>query len=203
MRSKMSFAPAVLAAALAVSTPSLANTIYDVNVTAGTATIMGTITTDGHTGILTIGDLACATCSYDLTAAISGVVGNFEFTPANSAVTLTGSALTATATTPSTLTFDFTSGGQLEYRNPTTVGPPGTNGICFTAGVSSNLCPSGAILVKLGTNEVTTSETANSFLIGTAAPVATPIPAALPLFATGIGGLGLLGWRRKRKVQAV
>jgi hypothetical protein len=31
---------------------------------------------------------------------------------------------------------------------------------------------------------------------------ATPIPAALPLFATGLGGLGLLGWRRKRKAQA-
>jgi LPXTG-motif cell wall-anchored protein len=29
-----------------------------------------------------------------------------------------------------------------------------------------------------------------------------PIPATLPLFATGIGGLGLLGWRRKRKAQA-
>ena len=28
-------------------------------------------------------------------------------------------------------------------------------------------------------------------------------PTALPLFATGIGGLGLLGWRRKRKAQAV
>jgi hypothetical protein len=28
---------------------------------------------------------------------------------------------------------------------------------------------------------------------------ATPLPAALPLFATVIGGLGLLGWRRKRK----
>jgi len=27
----------------------------------------------------------------------------------------------------------------------------------------------------------------------------TPLPATLPLFATGIGGLGLLGWRRKRK----
>jgi hypothetical protein len=26
---------------------------------------------------------------------------------------------------------------------------------------------------------------------------ATPLPGALPLFATGIGGLGLLGWRRK------
>lgn len=30
----------------------------------------------------------------------------------------------------------------------------------------------------------------------------TPIPAALPLFATGLGGLGLLGWRRKRKAFA-
>ena len=32
---------------------------------------------------------------------------------------------------------------------------------------------------------------------------ATPLPAALPLFAGGLGGLGLLGWRRKRKAQAV
>jgi hypothetical protein len=27
----------------------------------------------------------------------------------------------------------------------------------------------------------------------------TPLPAALPLFATGIGGIGLLGWRRKKR----
>jgi hypothetical protein len=27
----------------------------------------------------------------------------------------------------------------------------------------------------------------------------TPLPAALPLFATGLGALGLLGWRRKQK----
>lgn len=27
----------------------------------------------------------------------------------------------------------------------------------------------------------------------------TPLPAALPLFATGLGALGLLSWRRKRK----
>jgi hypothetical protein len=30
----------------------------------------------------------------------------------------------------------------------------------------------------------------------------TPLPAALPLFAGGLGALGLLGWRRKRKAQA-
>ena len=29
-------------------------------------------------------------------------------------------------------------------------------------------------------------------------PLVTPLPAALPLFATGLGALGLLGWRRKR-----
>jgi hypothetical protein len=30
----------------------------------------------------------------------------------------------------------------------------------------------------------------------------TPLPASLPLFASGLGALGLLGWRRKRKAQA-
>ena len=32
---------------------------------------------------------------------------------------------------------------------------------------------------------------------------ATPLPAALPLFASGIGGLGLLGWRRKKKAATL
>ena len=32
---------------------------------------------------------------------------------------------------------------------------------------------------------------------------ATPLPAALPLFATGLGALGLLGWCRKRKAAAL
>jgi len=31
---------------------------------------------------------------------------------------------------------------------------------------------------------------------------ATPLPAALPLFVSGLGALGLLGWRRKRKNSA-
>ena len=32
---------------------------------------------------------------------------------------------------------------------------------------------------------------------------ATPLPAALPLFASGLGAMGLFGWRRKRRAQAV
>jgi hypothetical protein len=35
----------------------------------------------------------------------------------------------------------------------------------------------------------------------TTPPSGTPLPAALPLFATGLGALGLLGWRRKRRVN--
>ena len=34
------------------------------------------------------------------------------------------------------------------------------------------------------------------------APTPTPLPATLPLFASGLGALGLLGWRRKRKAKA-
>jgi hypothetical protein len=33
--------------------------------------------------------------------------------------------------------------------------------------------------------------------------VVTPLPAAFPLFATGLGAFGLLGWRRKRKAVAI
>jgi hypothetical protein len=32
---------------------------------------------------------------------------------------------------------------------------------------------------------------------------ATPLPAALPLFATGLGALALLGWRRKRVARSI
>ena len=33
-------------------------------------------------------------------------------------------------------------------------------------------------------------------------PAPAPLPAALPLFATGLGALSLVGWRRKRKLAA-
>ena len=38
--------------------------------------------------------------------------------------------------------------------------------------------------------------------LSTSDPV-VPLPAALPLFATGLGALGLLGWRRKKKAKAL
>ena len=44
----------------------------------------------------------------------------------------------------------------------------------------------------------------NNFIILRPPPVEeTPLPAALSLFATGLGALGLLGWRRKKKAAAL
>jgi hypothetical protein len=37
------------------------------------------------------------------------------------------------------------------------------------------------------------------FSVGAPVVATTPLPAALPLLATGLGVMGLLGWRRKRK----
>ena len=43
------------------------------------------------------------------------------------------------------------------------------------------------------------NQDANGFL-GTNSPApAAPLPATLPLFASGLGAMGLFGWRRKRK----
>jgi hypothetical protein len=53
--------------------------------------------------------------------------------------------------------------------------------------------------VEYGYNPAAISATISA----TSSADATPLPAALPLFATGLGALGLLGWRRKRKAAAV
>ena len=42
-----------------------------------------------------------------------------------------------------------------------------------------------------------------SLTLASTTPPSTPLPATLPLFAGGLGALGLLGWRRKRKARMV
>ena len=46
---------------------------------------------------------------------------------------------------------------------------------------------------------VTLTAFSDGEIVGHGISSTTPLPAALPLFAGGLGALGLLGWRRKRK----
>ena len=64
-----------------------------------------------------------------------------------------------------------------------------------------------SVRIVTGTTALGPSETPgvdlvvmDDFIFGE--PSNTPLPAALPLFATGLGALGLIGWWRKRKAQA-
>ena len=49
------------------------------------------------------------------------------------------------------------------------------------------------------TDPTLTSAFVGNFVLDPVATATTPLPAALPLFASGLGALGVLGWRRKRK----
>ena len=71
------------------------------------------------------------------------------------------------------------------------------------AGITLNSAIS-SVVIEYGTNP-DTSDTVSTFTVTTTnlGGAATPLPAALPLFASGLGALGLLGWRRKRKGQTV
>jgi hypothetical protein len=53
-----------------------------------------------------------------------------------------------------------------------------------------------------GNNPVNCTIVAFDDVTVSAAASAVPLPAALPLFATGLGVMGLLGWRKKRTTKA-
>jgi hypothetical protein len=77
-------------------------------------------------------------------------------------------------------------------------------------GDTNILLSGGTSLITIAGLDTLVGEVNGSFFLGTpdqfaqdhlVAPeiIATPLPAAFPLFATGLGALGLLGWRRKRR----
>ena len=84
-----------------------------------------------------------------------------------------------------------------------------------TFGITADLAPNTnhwLAMLRIGISQVATTQwigegpdftevDLGSFLVMNAA--STPLPAALPLFASGLGALSLLGWRRKRKAAAV
>ena len=81
--------------------------------------------------------------------------------------------------------------------------------------ISSVACPTYSLAMTVGTFErafeivndampyLPFGDTFGDILPGADIRAPFPLPAALPLFASGLGVLGLLGWRRKRKNAAI
>ena len=178
----------LLAAFIALAAgPALANTVYNLDLASGDASAVGTITTDSTIG--TLGNANILDWQIVLTTGPQTFSLNGH---SNSEYFVEGSGLTATATG---LFFNFGAADQsaLIFENP--VVGSGINVLCFND--TQGACSLDPSLVAVRTT------VARTFSIGSgvqriAAVAATPLPAALPLFASAIGGLGFAGWRRKR-----
>jgi hypothetical protein len=207
------------------SSSAMAAIIYTVDLPPmGDLTLQGTITTDGNTGTVTSADVL----DWDLTVSSASLSYSLEFlgpghgSALNSTLELKGytgyQGPTATATTlflPYPSAFDLESSPRCGNAScghwTVTPSAPGYNTeyttICNAAGacdgVEIGLSYSGVQLadagVVLNSDNQGDNNQGNDNDQGNGDPLATPLPATLPLFATGIGALGLLGWRRKRK----
>ncbi len=194
MRLTSAFAAAIFASVAACASPSSASTVYAVSDVVGAVTLGGTITTDGTIGVLADANIV----SFDVT--LTGI-GTTHITKATNIRSpfIGGSALTATL---GGLFFNFSGTG---FFNIQTTGVGASQWVmCGSTG--STCTPLNNWFVNGGGSSGVLNDVVGTFevAIGPGDPAAaTPLPAALPLFAAGLGVLGLLGWRKKRKAAIV
>ena len=113
------------------------------------------------------------------------------------------------------VSFDYTSNLlSLSFSGaPTEPALPGPGKIFSITGILQNLPGPAFVEIDLGPSDVAfQSFTTGTWCAGSTCNAdfgtvyqwssAVPLPAALPLFATGLVGLVLLGWRRKKKTAA-
>jgi hypothetical protein len=168
-------------------------TTYNVNLNLpilGPGNVSGFIETDGSLGLLTLADIV--DWNLVLTIGASDFTLKGPISGPNSDVGFFGSpALSATATQ---LLFDFSAStietDRVQFQAPDLFS--GTDFFCI------NGC---GLQLSMGVGDLRAFGLAEGeVVIGTTSEV--PLPAALPLFATALGMLGLVAHRRKRKQAA-
>lgn len=159
-------------ALILTSYDATASTIFNIT---GSSTYSGTLTIDTVGGSLTAADVVVSTPP-DFTNILSSNQGATDFVVSISDGTTSPGPI---------LTLSIDDGGTLVGFAGGIIDAATLIGGCD---LTSGECR--GIPQTLGSADLSAETTA------------TPLPAALPLFATGIGGLGLFGWRRRRKAQA-
>jgi hypothetical protein len=169
--------------------------------------------------VLTIGQVKAATFTYyDITA-------DFVLTSSTLAGWPPGQRSIAPSTTSTSgiLTIDNGVPYSINLSNNITrlpfdllIGPLGNDSVSAVGGGCDLTCyigltfpvsdngaiTSGYMTITFPTNDGQGTIFYNYSLVDGSITMETPLPAALPLFATGLGALGLLGWRRKKKAIA-
>ena len=189
MKAKL-FGLVACVALFGVSQARSATITYNVDIVSGSSSITGSITTDATIGKLSVTNVKDwnlkvidSLATFSLTGPLSGnnsIVG--------------GIFLESVVASATDLDFLFGNTREDDFEFATRTNPSALD--FLDAGIES---PSGLInIVNNGLGEVQFDPTTD--VIGTVAT--TLLPAALPLFATGLGAMGLFGWRRKRKNTA-
>jgi len=187
-------------ALLGASQAGATSITYDVSDTAESGSpnpisYSGTITTDGHTGILGSGDIL----SWNIT--ITGYTKTYilqpgpgEFVQFDGTSELSATLTTLSWNTSSNPASTFPADFLIEYHS----------GFDKAFVLYQQSSPDDVSVLTIDAEDAAgglehNRDLVTSATLGTAAATTTPLPATLPLFASGLGALGLLGWRRKRK----
>jgi len=182
---------------ISVPQASAATIAYSVNITEGPNDLDGTITTDGTIGLLASSNIT----AWSLTISSSGAPVTLTGTPGNSVLSLTSMNLSATSTA---LSWNFSGPmGSLMFEGTGMLTGDYAAFVSFgdaSGGVFQTFILGSPRIAELTSGCQVIASTTTSATPSCLAT--TPLPAALPLFVTGLGALGLLGWRRKRKAAA-
>jgi hypothetical protein len=183
----------IASAAMLGAWPAKANTYtYNVDFDIAGQTVTGTIMTNADTGYLNSGDLLSWSFQVGASSIMSSTTGASET-----------DSFAATGVTPLLL-----SSSQITYSPITAPFGSYSNLFCGDLACDQDLFFNNLVLTRI-VDDIAWSYSGTSYetkpagftVIATIAT--TPVPAALPLFATGLSALGLLGWRKKRKSAAI